>query len=78
MRPSHASANHTAKASPLPKNMKKEKFQNGLMVKGRNEPVAITHVAHAIASIKGLSVEEVSEAAWANSTKMFGLGVVVD
>lgn len=32
------------------------------MVKGRNEPVAIIHVAHVIASIKGISVEEVCEA----------------
>ena len=32
------------------------------MVKGRNEPVAIIHVAHVIASVKGISVEEVCEA----------------
>lgn len=60
------------------------------MIKGRNEPVAIIHVAHVIASIKGISVEEVCEAyvpkppiglslltryrAWRNSIKMFGLG----
>lgn len=32
------------------------------MVKGRNEPVAIIYVAHVIASVKGISVEEVCEA----------------
>lgn len=32
------------------------------MVKGRNEPVSISHVAHTVAKVKGLSVEEVSEA----------------
>jgi hypothetical protein len=33
-----------------------------MMVKGRNEPVAIARVAHVIAQVKGISVEEVSEA----------------
>lgn len=32
------------------------------MVKGRNEPVAIVRVAHVIAQVKGISVEEVCEA----------------
>lgn len=32
------------------------------MVKGRNEPVAIARVAHVIAQVKGISVEEVCEA----------------
>jgi TatD DNase family protein len=32
------------------------------MVKGRNEPVTISHVAHAIAKVKGISVEELCEA----------------
>jgi len=44
------------------------------MVKGRNEPCTIPNVAYAIANIKGISVEEVCEAAWNNSIKMFGLG----
>lgn len=32
------------------------------MVKGRNEPIAIAHVAHVIAMVKGITVEEVCEA----------------
>lgn len=32
------------------------------MVKGRNEPAAIARVAHVIASVKEISVEEVCEA----------------
>lgn len=44
------------------------------MVKGRNEPLAITHVAHVIASVKGVPVEDVCKAAWDNSVRMFGLG----
>ncbi|CAF9933881.1 MAG: hypothetical protein HETSPECPRED_009035 [Heterodermia speciosa] len=62
IRPSHASSQYTSDAPPLPRAVKKEKWQRGLMVKGRNEPVSISHVAHTVAKVKGLSVEEVSEA----------------
>ncbi|KAL2867899.1 3'-5'-exodeoxyribonuclease [Aspergillus lucknowensis] len=74
IRPSHASSKFLEGAPPLPKAVKKEKWQKGYMVKGRNEPVAIAQVAHVIAKVKGLTVEEVCEAAWSNSIKMFGLG----
>ncbi|KAJ6169494.1 hypothetical protein N7497_002337 [Penicillium chrysogenum] len=74
IRPSHASAKHLNGAPDLPKAVKKEKWQKGCMVKGRNEPVAIARVAHVIASVKGITVEEVCEAAWNNSIRMFGLG----
>lgn len=62
MRPSHASAKFLKDAQPLPKAVKKEKWSKGHMVKGRNEPVSIPHVAYAIAQIKGITVEEVCEA----------------
>jgi TatD DNase family protein len=74
MRPSHASAKFLKDAPPLAKAVKKEKWSKGMMVKGRNEPATIPHVAWAIAKIKGITVEEVCEAAWRNSVKMFGLG----
>ncbi|KAF1928591.1 deoxyribonuclease tatD [Didymella exigua CBS 183.55] len=74
MRPSHASAKFLKDAPPLPKAVKKEKFVKGSMVKGRNEPATIPHVAYAIAQIKGIAVEEVCNAAWNNSINMFGLG----
>ena len=61
MRASHASAKYKAAAPPLPKAVKKEKWERGLMVKGRNEPAYISHVAHVIAGVKGLSIEEVSQ-----------------
>lgn len=32
------------------------------MVKGRNEPVAIAHVAHVIAKLKNITTAEVCEA----------------
>lgn len=74
MRPSHASAKHRTMAPALPRAVKKEKWERGTMVKGRNEPIAIVQVVHAIASVKGVSVEDVCEAAWRNSVAMFGLG----
>ncbi|EAU34598.1 conserved hypothetical protein [Aspergillus terreus NIH2624] len=74
IRPSHASAKYLEGAPPLPKAVKKEKWQKGCMIKGRNEPAAIAHVAHVIAQVKGITVEEVCEAAWNNSIRMFGLG----
>ena len=46
------------------------------MVKGRNESATIIHVAHVIARVKGIASSEVCQAAWNNSVKMFGLGVV--
>jgi TatD DNase family protein len=76
IRPSHASSQYLKDydGPPLPKGVKKEKWQSGLMVKGRNEPVAITQVAHVIAKVKGISTQQVCAAAWRNSISMFGLG----
>lgn len=74
MRPSHASAKYLEGAPVLPKAVKKEKWVEGCMVKGRNEPCTIGLVAHVVAKVKGCSVEEVCDAAWSNSVGMFGLG----
>ena len=62
MRASHASSKYKGEAPPLAKAVKKEKWEKGLMVKGRNEPATISHVAHVVAKAKGLSIEEVCEA----------------
>ena len=63
MRASHASAKYMDGAPELPsKAVKKEKWQRGAMVKGRNESATIAHVAHVIARIKGIGTEEVCEA----------------
>lgn len=76
IRPSHASSVYLKEAPlALPKTVKKEKWQKGLMVKGRNEPCTIARVAHVVAAVKGVPVEDVCEAAWNNSTRMFGLGI---
>ena len=75
IRASHASSRHLKDGPALPKAVKKEKWQKGFMVKGRNEPATIVQVAHVIARVKGISVQEVCQAAWKNSTEMFGLGI---
>ncbi|KAL1877554.1 hypothetical protein VTK73DRAFT_8612 [Phialemonium thermophilum] len=54
--------------------VKKEKWEEGAMVKGRNEPCTIERVARIVAGIKGVSIEDVCEAAWQNTVKVFGLG----
>jgi TatD DNase family protein len=55
------------------KTVKKEKWELGAMVKGRNEPCMIERVAEIIAKIKGETLETVCEAAWANTVKVFGI-----
>ncbi|KAI1171147.1 TatD family hydrolase [Nemania sp. FL0916] len=55
--------------------VKKEKWVEGAMVKGRNEPCMIERVGQVVAGIRGESLEDVCEAAWANTVKVFGLGV---
>lgn len=57
----------------LPKSVKKEKWDKDCMVKGRWEPVGIKHVAWVVAKVKGISIEELADAAWRNSVRMFGL-----
>lgn len=55
------------------KTVKKEKWVEGAMVKGRNEPCMIERVAKIVAGIKDVSVQEVCEAAWRNTVKVFGI-----
>ncbi|KAG6008239.1 hypothetical protein E4U21_004838 [Claviceps maximensis] len=64
------------KEPPIPdrfKVVKKEKWEEGAMVKGRNEPCTIERVATIVAAIKGVTVEQVCEAAWRNSIRVFRL-----
>ncbi|KAF3934806.1 hypothetical protein ABW20_dc0110199 [Dactylellina cionopaga] len=76
IRGTHASAKYLKTmpaylAEGVPKDVKKEKFQLGMRVKGRNEPCAIAGVAWVISQVKGCSFEEVCERSWANSMYMF-------
>ncbi|KAI3320655.1 hypothetical protein HD806DRAFT_538106 [Xylariaceae sp. AK1471] len=54
--------------------VKKEKWVEGAMVKGRNEPCMIERVGQVVASVRGEPLRDVCEAAWANTVKVFGLG----
>jgi TatD DNase family protein len=62
IRPSHASFKLLGGEVEIPKAVKKEKWIEGAMVKGRNEPACIVQVAHVIARLKGVEVTEVCEA----------------
>ncbi|KAE8419908.1 hypothetical protein BDV36DRAFT_124807 [Aspergillus pseudocaelatus] len=68
-------APYLTNAKPLPPSRKHNKFIMGQMVKTRNESCTIERVALVVAGLKGISLEEVSRAAWNNSVRMFGLGV---
>lgn len=85
MRPSHASKCFLEDMKPVGpidddgavhpwKSVKKERWEEGRMIKGRNEPCMIPSVAWAIAKIKGVEVDIVTDAAWRNGVRMFGLG----
>ncbi|KAK6835539.1 hypothetical protein RU639_001753 [Aspergillus parasiticus] len=68
-------APYLTNAKPLPPSRKHNKFILGQMVKTRNESCTIERVALVVAGLKGISLEEVSRAAWNNSIRMFGLGL---
>ena len=85
IRPSHAGAallegfdaageEERRGAGERAKPVKKERWRQDSMVKGRNEPCEIAKVAWVVARVKGVPVEEVVEAAWRNSIAMFDLG----
>lgn len=61
-------------ASPLPASKKRDKWDAQCMIKERNESCAMERVAFIVAGLKGLTIEEVADAAWENSVTMFGLG----
>ncbi|KAJ1325052.1 TatD DNase family protein [Microdochium nivale] len=84
---SHAAAGPKPRRKPAPpkqtkkepdvperwKAVKKEKWVEGAMVKSRNEPCMIERVATVVAAVKEVSVEEVCEAAWENTRRVFKL-----
>ena len=54
-----------------PASVKKEKWNHDSMVKGRNEPCVIGLIAATVASVKGVSIEAVAEAAMYNTRWLF-------
>ncbi|KAG8947194.1 hypothetical protein FRC04_010917 [Tulasnella sp. 424] len=74
--PTHASSAHL---KTLPKPLSdlffppsSKTFEQGKMVKGRNEPNAIGGVAWVVAKLHGVTLEEVAEACWKNTCELFG------
>ncbi|QRW24647.1 TatD DNase family protein [Rhizoctonia solani] len=55
-----------------------EKFIEGRVVKGRNEPCAIGGVAWVVASLKNRELIDVSRAAWNNTVEMYDLHELMD
>lgn len=66
-------AGYLETARPLPASRKHNKFILGQMVKTRNESCFMEHVGLVVAGLKGVAMEEVVEAAWNNSSRMFWL-----
>jgi len=50
---------------------KKEKWEEGLLVKDRNEPCYLHQVAEVVAALRDVPVEELAEQCWVNSEKLF-------
>lgn len=61
IRNSHASSKLLDGSPEIQKAVKKEKWSPDFMVKGRNEPCTISRVAHVVAKVKDMPVEELAE-----------------
>lgn len=73
IRPSHES-HKLLMGHKLPyESKKKERFVENSMIKGRCEPASIVLVAKVMAELKGISLEELSEAVYQNSLKFLNL-----
>ncbi|KAH0286395.1 Mg-dependent DNase [Aureobasidium namibiae CBS 147.97] len=70
---SEVAKRYLVNAPALPGSKKKDKWQEGYMIKERNESCCIAQVAFIVAGLKGCKVEEVAKAAWENSRSMFWL-----
>lgn len=68
----HAGKAHIhTKIEPAP--VKKEKWKQGSMIKGRNEPCCIKQVLEVICGVKGLDISETAETIHQNTLQLFNL-----
>lgn len=74
IRPSHASHKYLKLpgAPTVPESKKVERFEEGKMVRSRNEPCTIQQVAWIVAQVKGMDYAELVKHAYENTIKMFG------
>jgi TatD DNase family protein len=73
LKPTHASAPFV-RLWPSAPSVKKEKLagQEGLcMVKDRNEPAAVLSTLSVLASVRGVDVQDLAQAVWDNSNRLF-------
>lgn len=75
IRPTHASYRLSqgsgVTSNPWIPAFKKEKWTQGHLVKGRNEPCTLPQVLRVVATLKGLHVERVAAQIYANSLRLF-------
>ena len=72
MRPTHASAPFLSDFSwSIGRAVNKEKYQESLPVRGRNEPSESRRVLHVISKLKNIEEEELAEIIFENTTKLF-------
>jgi len=68
IRPTHAGFKHVKTKF---ESRKKEKWENGLCVKGRNEPANIIQVLEVVAESRGEDVHTLAETVYENTLKLF-------
>jgi TatD DNase family protein len=74
IRPTHASSKWISASSRLTTafpQQKKERFQPGQMVKGRNEPCQVRQILSIIANLRGVSEEQLAETVYQNTLRLF-------
>lgn len=68
MRPTHAGAKLVKTSFPC---KKKERFEAGFMVKGRNEPANLVQILEILAGIRGEDVDRLASQLYENTQRMF-------
>ncbi|KAF9438644.1 TatD DNase [Entomortierella beljakovae] len=77
IRPNHASFKHlnamTEEQNALykPASKNKDRFVDGLVVRGRNEPCAIGQVLHVLADLHGIDPDELANICYENTLRVF-------
>ena len=78
IRPTHASWKYLCESSAMwedqwiqPVSYKKEKFVDGSMVKGRNEPCMMRSVLRVVSRLRGLPESDLSDIVWKNTQTLF-------
>ncbi|EPE34808.1 Metallo-dependent hydrolase [Glarea lozoyensis ATCC 20868] len=73
IRASHAGSKYLKGFEEVGRWVKKERWAEGNCVKGRNEPCVIGKVGVVVAGVRGVELREVTEMAWGNTGRVFGI-----